>query len=459
MLLPAVAAEVGSKEPVLGMIGVENLSVEGEGAVTRTVDGGIQSARTGDELVELEGEERLVQPVCDATILLPQAESEQRRLERRPSSVQRSSRLLLERLGGVLDRLWSRPGRLAVDVRQSETSLDPDRERIARDLRIAQPEVRRASRGGVHGSTEIREAPIGRAARISPTLQCLGDDRVPRDRGSEELGCDLGDELISIVLIVPAHHRGRSADADWRPLGIADPRTQTAHQHGDVGALASAIGMQLVEHHEAQTGAVLDDLLVKLRLPGHQQLEHHEIRQQDVRRIVLDLLALLRALLAGVPGKGHSRGAIRVAQELPELFLLAVGERVHGIDDDRACAGPFASALRLDDGVDDRNEVAERLSGPGTGRHHEALAGKRKADRLDLVSPELEAPVGVVGPGSQVAENLGAFRRQPAHRRQDPRSSHHLRNADSAGSAARARTAAPDTADRPSPESRWNGSS
>ena len=103
MLLPAVAAEVGSKESVLGMIGVENLSVEGEGAVTRIVDGGIQPARARDELVELEGEERLVEPICDASILLPQTESEQRRLERRPCLVERSSRLLLERLGGFLE--------------------------------------------------------------------------------------------------------------------------------------------------------------------------------------------------------------------------------------------------------------------------------------------------------------------------------------------------------------------
>lgn len=161
------------------MIGVEDLPIEGEGALAGIVDGAVQPACTRDELVELEGEERLVEPICDAPILLPKTEREQRRLVRRPCFVERSSRLLLERLGGLLERSWARPDRLAVDVRQSEASLDPNCERIVRDLRIAQPEVGRAPRGGVHGSIEIREPPIGRSAGVGAPLQCLGDDRVP----------------------------------------------------------------------------------------------------------------------------------------------------------------------------------------------------------------------------------------------------------------------------------------
>jgi hypothetical protein len=43
MLLPAVTTEVGSKEPFLRMIGIEDLPIECEGAMARTIDGGIQS--------------------------------------------------------------------------------------------------------------------------------------------------------------------------------------------------------------------------------------------------------------------------------------------------------------------------------------------------------------------------------------------------------------------------------
>ena len=71
MLLPAVAAEVGCKEAFLRLIGIEDLPIEGEGATASIVDGRIQSACARDELVELEGEERLVEPVYDAPILLP----------------------------------------------------------------------------------------------------------------------------------------------------------------------------------------------------------------------------------------------------------------------------------------------------------------------------------------------------------------------------------------------------
>ena len=91
--------------------------------------------------MEFEGKERLVEPLRDAAIVLPKTESEQRRLECRSCLVERPPQLLLERLRGFLERSRARPDRLAVDVRQSEAGLDPDRERIVCYLRIAQPEV------------------------------------------------------------------------------------------------------------------------------------------------------------------------------------------------------------------------------------------------------------------------------------------------------------------------------
>jgi hypothetical protein len=79
---------------------------------------------------------------------------------------------------------------------------------------------------------------------------------------------------LAIVAEVPMH---------WSCSGEA--LAHAAHEEGDVGALAPAVGVQLVEHEEAQPRAVADHLAIELVLPGHQQLEHHEVGEQDVGRV------------------------------------------------------------------------------------------------------------------------------------------------------------------------------
>jgi hypothetical protein len=128
--------------------------------------------------VELEREERLVEPAGNASILLSKTEREQCGLERRLGPVERPLGLFLKRFGGFLKRLWVRSDRLAIDVRQSKAGLDPDCERIVGDLRIAQPEIVRTACGAVDGSTQTAKPPIGRAARVGATLQRFGNDRV-----------------------------------------------------------------------------------------------------------------------------------------------------------------------------------------------------------------------------------------------------------------------------------------
>ena len=66
----------------------------------------------------------------------------------------------------------------------------------------------------------------------------------------------------------------------------------------DVGTLAAAIGVQFVEHQESETRTVANDLAINVLLTGHQELEHHEVRQQDVRRIVGDPTTFLGVLLS-----------------------------------------------------------------------------------------------------------------------------------------------------------------
>jgi hypothetical protein len=87
----------------------------------------------------------------------------------------------------------------------------------------------------------------------------------------------------------------------------AEAITQAPHQHRHVRPLAAAIGMQLVKKDEVEALRILDDGLVELVLPGHQQFEHHEIRQQDVGLGFADAHAFVMVFLAGVPREGRSQ--------------------------------------------------------------------------------------------------------------------------------------------------------
>jgi hypothetical protein len=56
-----------------------------------------------------------------------------------------------------------------------------------------------------------------------------------------------------------------------------------ADQHRYVCALATAIGMELVEDKEVEAATVRDHLPIELGLTGHQELEHHEVGEEGCR--------------------------------------------------------------------------------------------------------------------------------------------------------------------------------
>ena len=78
-------------------------------------------------------------------------------------------------------------------------------------------------------------------------------------------------------------------------------------------------------------------------------------------------LLFLELLLPGVAGEGDPAVRLRhpVLQVALELFLLAVGQRVHGIDDDR---GNGARPRVLEDLVHDGQQVGQALTRPGSRR-------------------------------------------------------------------------------------------
>lgn len=156
-----------------------------------------------------------------------------------------------------------------------------------------------------------------------------------------------------------------------------------SHQQRHVGTLPAAVGVQLVEHQEAQPLCCPDEIV--LPGPREDQLQHHVVGEEDVWWRGNDLAALLIRLLARVAAK-RDRGlavGVAVAEELLELAELAVGKRVHRIDDDRLNAPPAPSAQHF---VNDRDDVGEALAGARARRQNIVVAGGSGAYPLDLMA-------------------------------------------------------------------------
>src|SRR5690606_15081984 len=115
------------------------------------------------------------------------------------------------------------------------------------------------------------------------------------------------------------------------------------------------------------------DQMVALPGPGEQVLQHHVVGEQDVRLAGEDPVPLLLALLAGVTVEGDRALVLGQPplQEAAQLVELAVGERVHRVDDDRL--DPARGGVP-EDRVDDRQDVAEALAGSGPRTQHVAAA-------------------------------------------------------------------------------------
>ena len=164
-----------------------------------------------------------------------------------------------------------------------------------------------------------------------------------------------------------------------------------SHQQGDIGALATPVGVQFVEHQERQTAAVIDDAAIDVFEARENQLQHHEVGEQNVGRVVGDGPAFLAALLAGIALDGERRLPDGVAmQELVEFLELAVRQRVHRVDDDGARARCRVRLLGLQDVVDDRDEERQRLARAGAGGDDVALAVVCLGDGLHLVDVEMQ---------------------------------------------------------------------
>ena len=95
--------------------------------------------------------------------------------------------------------------------------------------------------------------------------------------------------------------------------------------------------------------------LVELALTRHQELDHHEIGQQDVGFGLSDALAFFGVFLPGVSGKGRAQifRQAGLVEKFVEFFGLAVGQSIHWVDHDCSRALLFALGARTDGRIDE----------------------------------------------------------------------------------------------------------
>ena len=153
-----------------------------------------------------------------------------------------------------------------------------------------------------------------------------------------------------------------------------------------------SIGMKFIQHQKLQPLSGSDDLLIEGVLPGEDVLQHHVVRQQDVRRVVLNPFPFRIFVLAGIAREANFLGAlwIAVAEILLQLFELAVAQGIHRVDDDRPNAlGGVTRPASRDDALHHRQDVADRLAGTGAGGEDDTATGEHNLERLQLVEMQL----------------------------------------------------------------------
>ena len=308
---------------------------------------------TGNEAMQLEREEG-AGPFATA-LGFRQADAGQKSLEANSACVLAEAAVLRQLFYSIVegDRLLALQ---LLPVIKADHQLGPDSEGMAPKRLICEGFRQVAAKH----CRKLRSYIFQLQAVICRALEGLVDDGIRADRRPEQARGDIGHCFRATSLRAFACHGGRCADADRR-FGRCAAVPKTAHEDRHIGALAPAIGMQLVEHDELEPAGIVDDLGIKRVLPCQKQLGHHEVREQDIGWIVGNPLALLLALLARV-APHHRLQLFRQAglgDELLDFLDLAVGQSVHRVDDDGARLARLPGFARTNDGIDNRDKEAQ----------------------------------------------------------------------------------------------------
>lgn len=199
---------------------------------------------------------------------------------------------------------------------------------------------------------------------------------------------------------------GRGGDRDDPPQRAIrtlqpQPRTQTPDEHGDVGALSSVVGVELIEHQILQGGRRVVPQ-AGVRLAQQEQIEHPVVGEQDVGWVVTQCVPVIdQRMGAGMPSftlaayvdtGTHAGEALVPMQIIGKATGLIGDEGVHRVQDDRLDP-PLAAGRGSLTVIQERNEKGLRLSRSGAGRDDRrlgrlAVRGESR-ERLGLV---LEGP-------------------------------------------------------------------
>ena len=353
VLLTAVSAEVNRVQALTVVAGKELLPIHGERAVPCRFERAVGGARARHELMQLECEEAA--GACVATsgsVSLGKRRGHEELAQHLLALLQWQATVVSEALCRRAERLRSRPDPLAPLPLDAEAGFDPDGERVLFELGIG--DRRRDARG--QSGRQLRLDRLCRPIAVRCPYEGLPDDITRQHGGAEQCAGHPRDSFTPGVFVATGH-RGRCADAAQSRR--RQQRTDAPHQQRHVGTLPPAVGVKLVEHQELQALAVANHVLIDRVLAGHQVLKHHEVRQQDVRRVRADRAAGFGVFL---PREARERQRLLRRDELQELveFLhLAVGQRIHRVNDDRPRAPLRIDRLCTQDGVHDRDEEAQ----------------------------------------------------------------------------------------------------
>ena len=182
---------------------------------------------------------------------------------------------------------------------------------------------------------------IGRQAFNA--LELFADDGVGVDRSTEDphavdVGCGVG----------TGAERGRRGDRDGRPersiaVGHTEGAAEAAQQHGDVGALGSVVGVELVEHDVAERVGGVVSPQVSVFSPQQEEVEHLVVGEQNVGRVGPKDVSFVDEVVGAHRGvascftdvhPGPDPGEERiVVDRFGEPAGLVGGPRVHRVED------------------------------------------------------------------------------------------------------------------------------
>ena len=190
-------------------------------------------------------------------------------------------------------------------------------------------------------------------------------------------------------------NRGRGEHERGGACVVAADALQASENLGHVRPQDAAIGVDLVDHHEAQSAQQTGPAVV---IGQNAQVNHLRVGQQDVGRVVTDFLAPVTRGVA-VVDLGPQVGIRQMGGHGSQRFELVLGQRFQGVDEQGA------GARVLTDGLDHRQGVGQGLAGGGPGRGHGVNTGTHPVDDLGLMGVKpidrhgLEQPGDLARPG------------------------------------------------------------